>query len=326
MGGGHKRATADEDQIRHWWRRWPHANVGIALAPSGLLVVDPDSPAATAEAEALGLRPTPIRRSRSDAYLYAKPHGCPLERAIHKGTSGQIDVLTDGYLVAHGRHLSGADVFIERLSDPHPAPEWAVDILRQQVEERAAKRSAARGTPGEPTDLEDREVLELAGASRVGDRFKRLWEGDTTLWLGEGPPYSSQSEADQALMNYLCFFAGRDAERLDRLFRSSGLMRVKWASSASYRAATIGMAIKATPVCFGEDDRSVPRMGSIRTAQGAGSVVETDKIAAHAAGNRPRGRLKGGGPRRRSIERLRRAFGLTTGRRDARPAQRYGDD
>lgn len=39
---GHKDATIDENIIRKWWSKWPDANIGIALKPSGLMVVDID--------------------------------------------------------------------------------------------------------------------------------------------------------------------------------------------------------------------------------------------------------------------------------------------
>jgi hypothetical protein len=37
------RASTDPDQIHHWWRHVPHT-IGIATGPSGLAVVDLDTP------------------------------------------------------------------------------------------------------------------------------------------------------------------------------------------------------------------------------------------------------------------------------------------
>src|SRR5690242_3161911 len=54
--------VADESTIRAWWAQWPNANLGIALRPSGLLVVDCDSVDALDEASGLGLPPGPIVR------------------------------------------------------------------------------------------------------------------------------------------------------------------------------------------------------------------------------------------------------------------------
>ncbi len=38
---GFKNATTDPDQIKRWWKRWPHAEIGWAVAP-GVVVVDLD--------------------------------------------------------------------------------------------------------------------------------------------------------------------------------------------------------------------------------------------------------------------------------------------
>ena len=59
------------------------------------------------------------------------------------------------------------------------------------------------------------------------------------------PATRRHSEADLALCNMLAFWTGRDAGRIDRLFRSSGLMREKWERD-DYRSRTIATAISAT--------------------------------------------------------------------------------
>lgn len=69
---------------------------------------------------------------------------------------------------------------------------------------------------------EDRDLLLKAAGAKNGDKFYALYEGK---WEGI---YLSQSEADLALCRMLAFYCGPDAERIDRLFRRSGLMRDKW--------------------------------------------------------------------------------------------------
>lgn len=69
-------------------------------------------------------------------------------------------------------------------------------------------------------EAKDRVVLDKAIASANGEKFKALWNGD---WSG----YSSQSEADMALVSIL-YFHTKDKEWTDRLFRKSGLFRPKW--------------------------------------------------------------------------------------------------
>lgn len=84
-------------------------------------------------------------------------------------------------------------------------------------------------------------------ASKSGKRIRRLWEGDRS-------GYSSPSEADQALCNYLAFWTDRDPVRMDSLFRQSGLVRDKW-EREDYRQRTIGTAIEATPEGYATPSR-----------------------------------------------------------------------
>lgn len=74
----------------------------------------------------------------------------------------------------------------------------------------------------EIVDMSDQEVIDKARACKTGSLFQLLYSGD---WQGL---YSSQSEADMALCNQLAFWTQKDEVQMDRIFRSSGLMRPKW--------------------------------------------------------------------------------------------------
>ena len=87
-----------------------------------------------------------------------------------------------------------------------------------------------------PEDMDTDWVLEKAIMSRNGDRFSNLWHGK---WEGY---YRSQSEADLALAGDLAYWCGPDPDRIDTLFRQSGLYRDKW-ERADYREDTIGKAM-----------------------------------------------------------------------------------
>jgi primase-polymerase (primpol)-like protein len=82
--------------------------------------------------------------------------------------------------------------------------------------------------------LSDCDLIGRAMRAGNGAKFKALWAGD---WQG----YTSQSEADAALVSILAYWTAGDVARIDRLFRQSGLMRRKW-DRADYRARTIGFA------------------------------------------------------------------------------------
>ena len=72
-----------------------------------------------------------------------------------------------------------------------------------------------------PVNMAVSEIIEKAFASKSGDKFRRLFSGDFS-------DYPSQSEADMAFCNMLAFWCGRDTEKMDDIFRQSGLMRDKW--------------------------------------------------------------------------------------------------
>ena len=90
-----------------------------------------------------------------------------------------------------------------------------------------------------PVDMEDQEVIDKARNCRSGQLFNMLYSGDWHC------VYRSQSEADLALCNQLAFWTQKNEAQMDRIFRSSGLMRDKWDSKRSgttYGAITIGKA------------------------------------------------------------------------------------
>ncbi|NMO97453.1 DUF3987 domain-containing protein [Paenibacillus lemnae] len=82
--------------------------------------------------------------------------------------------------------------------------------------------------------LNDQEVIKAAEEGGDGEKFKRLYSGDLRS-------YPSQSEAEMALCNIFALYT-KDREQIDRLFRSSGMMREKW-EREDYRERTISNAL-----------------------------------------------------------------------------------
>ena len=92
----------------------------------------------------------------------------------------------------------------------------------------------------EIVDFSDEQVIDKARNSRSGNLFNLLYSGN---WQGV---YSSQSEADLALCNQLAFWTQKNAEQMDRIFRSSGLYRNKWEEKrgdSTYGEITVSKAI-----------------------------------------------------------------------------------
>lgn len=117
--------------------------------------------------------------------------------------------------------------------------------------------------PASPT-LDDGKLLEIAGKASNGEKFRRLYSGDTG-------GYPSHSEADMALCNYLAFYTGKDPAQMDRLFRASGLMRPKWDEkhgSKTYGASTIEDAIGHTVDTFGSKQAAAEDFAPVTLPQG----------------------------------------------------------
>lgn len=74
---------------------------------------------------------------------------------------------------------------------------------------------------GSQVDMSVQDIIQKAMYSQNGEKFRKLYNGDFS-------DYPSQSEADLAFCNMLAFWCGRDIDKMDDIFRNSGLMRDKW--------------------------------------------------------------------------------------------------
>jgi hypothetical protein len=142
---------------------------------------------------------------------------------------GNFEVYDRGrYLTVTGHVLEGEPRTIE-----HRQAEL------DQVHANVFGSSAPQVLPirnGAPQRFTDEEIVERASAAANGEKFRRLWHGDTA-------GYSTPSEADLALCSTLAFWTGPDPARMDALFRQSGLVREKWLNREDYRRRTIAKAL-----------------------------------------------------------------------------------
>ncbi len=166
-----------------------------------------------------GSKPAGAERSRK---------GQPGGRVVEMYDHDRYFTVTGNVFEGHGAVVANPSV-VERA-------------YRTWIEQEAAAqpRLADAAQEASARDMSDDELIERMLASRNGDDIRALMSGDTSAQGGD------HSTADMALCSHLAFWCGGDAARMDRIFRSSGLMRPKWDSrrgSTTYGAQTIERAI-----------------------------------------------------------------------------------
>lgn len=97
-------ATTDLDTIRRWWHSAPNANIGIAVAKSGLLVLDVDIGKGKAGRESLQALDSDLTRTLTAVTgsgglhaFYGRPEGEAIQRI---GAMPGIDLIGNGYVIA----------------------------------------------------------------------------------------------------------------------------------------------------------------------------------------------------------------------------------
>lgn len=158
-----------------------------------------------------------------------------------KSTQHNVEMYDDGrFFVMTGDHIPGTP---REINERDPQLKALHTEIFAKQEEPKKPSSNAQDTGGAiPTD--DQELLRRMFASKNGNAIKALWDGSTTAHNDD------DSAADQALCNHLAFWTGKDARRMDRMFRQSKLMRDKWDANArsgeTYGEGTIARAITGT--------------------------------------------------------------------------------
>jgi putative DNA primase/helicase len=110
-----------------------------------------------------------------------------------------------------------------------------IDELWAKLRSEYERARAHRDHNGRHLPADDDAILRKALNSNSGAKFSNLWSGNIN-------GFHSHSEADLSLCSQLAFWCGPDANRIDGLFRRSGLMRDKW-EREDYRTDTIQKAI-----------------------------------------------------------------------------------
>lgn len=135
----------------------------------------------------------------------------------------------DRYFTWTGKHLDSTPITIEDRQSELDELYFEVFCMGDNTEEEkheersTTSHTPAFSTPEQPLP-EDEELLTLAAQARgsSGLKFQRLWNGDASDYrTASGEP--DESRADAALLGIFAYWTGRDALRMERLFKRSGL-------------------------------------------------------------------------------------------------------
>ncbi|WP_254547378.1 phage NrS-1 polymerase family protein [Halomarina pelagica] len=212
--------------------------------------------------------------TRLDSYTEVSPSGTGFHVLIKgdlpegRNRKGSVEMYDSArFFTVTGDHV---DVTPRRVATRQDA---LTAIHREYVQESSpkAQQTATQPTrtgetPSTDVDLDDTELLAKARNASNGEKFERLWRGNTHS-------YDSHSEADMALCFLLAFWTGGDVVRMDQLFRQSGLMREKWdevhyADGSTYGEKTIERA-RANATEFYDPESGEESAQSSTTAGGS---------------------------------------------------------
>jgi len=185
IGGGLHAATTAEAQVRSWWCRWPHANVGIRTgAPSSLVVIDVD-PAHGGDASLATLidrhgtffeSTRTVRTGGGGWHFYFSHPGVTVRNDTGRRLGPGIDVRGDGgYVLAPPSvHASGRCYELDPgRKAVAPMPDWLIERLTQEPDRPAFPR-VARHAPARWADAAVAGELGRLRAATEGTRNDTL--------------------------------------------------------------------------------------------------------------------------------------------------------
>jgi putative DNA primase/helicase len=218
-----------------------------------------------------------------DSYTEVSPSGTGLHIFVkatlpgRNNRKGPVEMYESRrYFTLTGEHLDGTPTDIHERQD-------VLERLYRHVfeDEKPADETNGHRPRTASLDVDDEDLLELAMRAKNGEKFSRLWRGDTSDYGDD------ESRADLALCSLLAFWTDGDTERMDRLFRQSGLMRDKW-NRRDYRERTFSRVLEGKTEFFQPGEAvSVKVNGSRPKTSGKLSPPTHDELRDRWIGGNP---------------------------------------
>lgn len=126
LNDGHRSATNDLEQVTQWWEQYPDANIGLNLAASGLIAVDPDIYKPGCEwNDFIRDRELPETLVQTSArggkhYIFTSPPGDEFAGKLCNG----VDIKRNGYVVVAPSTFEGKAYRWDNNNNPAPVPDW----------------------------------------------------------------------------------------------------------------------------------------------------------------------------------------------------------
>jgi Bifunctional DNA primase/polymerase, N-terminal/Primase C terminal 1 (PriCT-1) len=187
IANGHLKATTDPRQIHMWWKRWPHAQIGIPMGErAGVFALDldsgnPEKDTTRAEMIVEGLPETRTHRTGSGGrhYILNYPGEADMEirNSVSKLAEG-LDVRGEGgYIIVPPSSSALGAYEVLDASPPADPPEWLLEALREPERASGEKvrsiTTAASVTvegPPIPDGTRDDALTSIAGRLHDGSR------------------------------------------------------------------------------------------------------------------------------------------------------------
>lgn len=126
LSDGHRGASNDFEQVAQWWQQYPDANIGLNLAASGLIAVDPDTYKPGCEwNDFIRDRDLPETLVQTSArggkhYIFTSPPGNEFAGKLCSG----VDIKRNGYIVVAPSTFEGEAYTWDNNNNPAPVPDW----------------------------------------------------------------------------------------------------------------------------------------------------------------------------------------------------------
>lgn len=226
-----------------------------APSPSNRPVDTPGEPSrqdaeAALAAEIETLRACPI----SDRREQLKKSACILGKLVSAGLLKVSNVTKALGIAAERSGIDGDEIYSIIL-------EGLASSSRPPVDNPGRSQDRTDGQKKGSTLSDEAVIARMLGGSNA-DEIEKLLRGDTSAYADD------DSRADQALCNHLAFWTAKDRQQMDRIFRTSKLIRPKWdekRGAQTYGEMTVDKAIRDTTEVYQpeEEHTSSQPMGEI---------------------------------------------------------------